>query len=110
MAGRPYYRFQLAFHQTCLAHLLKRCREMAQIASPCALAFPRAVEDLLETSLQLRDRYDQGEISERGLSIGTGKLEAKLDRLLEETPPDPANRRLAKHLQHEQPFLFTLLH
>src|SRR3984893_392281 len=47
----PYYRFQFAFHQSCLAHLLKRCREMAHIASPAALAFPRAVEDLLETSL-----------------------------------------------------------
>ena len=56
----PYYRFQFAFHQSCLAHLLKRCREMAQIASPAALAFPRAVEDLLETSLELRDRYEQG--------------------------------------------------
>ena len=26
----PYYRFPLAFHQSCLGHLLKRCREMAQ--------------------------------------------------------------------------------
>src|SRR5215475_7867892 len=74
----PYYRFQFALHQSCLAHLLKRCREMAQIASPSALTFPRAVEDLLETSLGLRDRYEQGEISERGLSIATGRLEAKL--------------------------------
>ena len=49
----PYYRFQFAFHQSCVAHLLKRCREMAQIASPAALAFPRAVEDLLETCLIL---------------------------------------------------------
>src|SRR6267154_767052 len=51
----PYYRFQFAFHQSCLAHLLKRCREMAQIASPGALAFPRAVEQLLRTSLELRE-------------------------------------------------------
>src|SRR5438132_3610858 len=54
----PYYRFRLAFHQSCLAHLLKRCREMAQIASPAALAFPRAVEHLLQTGLELRDRYE----------------------------------------------------
>ena len=52
----PYYRFRLAFHQSCLAHLLKRCREMAQIASPAALAFPSAVLDLLQTGLALRDR------------------------------------------------------
>ena len=53
----PYYRFQFAFHQSCLAHLLKRCREMAQVAPPAALAFPRAVEHLLRTGLELRDRY-----------------------------------------------------
>jgi len=106
----PYYRFQVAFHQSCLAHLLKRCREMAQIASPSALAFPQAVEDLLETSLGLRDRYEQGEISERGLSIATGKLEAKLDRMLEPHRRNPANHRLARHLEHELLWLFTFLH
>src|SRR5579885_2517960 len=106
----PYYRFQFAFHQSCLVHLLKRCREMAQIASPAALAFPQTVEDLLETSLELRDRYAQGEISERGLSIATGKLEAKLDRMLEARRRNPANRRLARHLEHERLWLFTFLH
>jgi transposase len=79
----PYYRFQFVFHQSCLAHLLKRCREMAQIAPPGALAFPQGIEHLLETSLELRDRYEQGEISERGLRIATGRLEASLDRILE---------------------------
>jgi transposase len=106
----PYYRFPLAFHQSCLAHLLKRCREMAQIASPAALVFPRAVEDLLLASLELRDRYEQGEVSERGLSIATGKLEAKLDRMLETRRRNPANHRLARHLEHERPWLFTFLH
>ena len=106
----PYYRFQLAFHQSCLAHLLKRCREMALIASPAALAFPRVVEDLLETSLELRDRYERGEVCERGLSIATGKLEAKLDRMLETRRRNAANRRLARHLAHERLWLFTFLH
>jgi transposase len=106
----PYYRFQFAFHQSCLAHLLKRCREMAQIASPAALAFPRAVEHLLETSLKLRDRYEQGEVSERGVAIATGKLKAKLDRMLETRRRNPANHRLARHLEHELLWLFTFLH
>src|SRR5262249_9682745 len=106
----PYYRFQFAFHQRCLAHLLKRCREMAQIASPAALTFPRAVENLLETSLELRDRYEQGEISERGMSIATGRLEAKLDRILQTRRRNPANYRLARHLDHERLWLFTFLH
>jgi transposase len=106
----PYYRFQFAFHQSCLAHLLKRCREMAHIASPAALAFPRAVEHLLETSLELRDRHERGEVSEHGLSIATGKLEAKLDRMLETRRRNAANRRLARHLEHELLWLFTFLH
>jgi transposase len=106
----PYYRFRLACHQSCLAHLLKRCREMAQIASPAALAFPRAVEDLLQTGLALRDRYGRGEISEHGMNTATGKLGAKLDRMLETRRRNPANRRLARHLKHERLWLFTFLH
>jgi len=106
----PYYRFQFAFHQSCLAHLLTRCREMAHLAPPAALAFPRSVEDLLEASLELRDRYEQGEFSERGLSIATGKLESKLDRMLETSRRNAANRRLARHLKHERLWLFTFLH
>jgi transposase len=106
----PYYRFQFAFHQSCLAHLLKRCREMAQIASPAALAFPRAVERLLQTGLELRDRQARGEISEHGMRSATGKLEAKLDRMLETRRRNPANRRLARHLEHERLWLFTFLH
>jgi transposase len=106
----PYYRFQFAFHQSCLAHLLKRCREMAQVAGPAAVAFPRAVEDVLETSLGLRDRYERNEISKRGMSIATGKLEAKLERMLGTSRRNRANRRLARHLEHERPWLFTFLY
>src|SRR5712692_4300883 len=106
----PYYRFQFAFHQSCLAHLLKRCRELAQIASPVALAFPRAVEDVLQTGLELRNRYERGEVCERGLGIATGKLEAKLDRMLRTRRRNTANRRLARHLAHERLWLFTFLH
>jgi transposase len=106
----PYYRFALAFHQSCLAHLLKRCREMVQVASSSAQAFPRAVEHLLETSLELRDRYARGEISEHGVRSATGKLEAQLDRMLGTHRQNAANRRLARHLEHERLWLFTFLH
>ena len=106
----PYYRFQCAFHQSCLAHLLKRCREMAQIASKAALGFPQAVEGLLGASLELRDRYAQNQVSQRGLRIATGKLEVKLDRMLETRRRNPANHRLARHLEHELLWLFTFLH
>jgi transposase len=106
----PYYRFPCAFHQSCLSHLLKRCREMAQIATPAAAAFPLAVRDLLQTSLELRDRYARGEISEQGMRTASGRLEAKLDGMLAIPHRDPANQRLARHLIHEQPWIFTFLH
>jgi transposase len=105
----PYYRFQFAFHQSCLSHLLKRCREMAQITSPVAAAFPLAVKGLLQTSLELRDRYERGEVSEHGLRTATGRVEAKLERTLEKHYRNPANQRLANHLLHEQPGIFTFL-
>jgi transposase len=84
---------------------------MAQVApSAAALAFPRAVEHLLRTGLALRDRYAAGEISDHGRRTATGRLEAKLDRMLGTRRRNPANHRLARHLEHEQPWLFTFLH
>ena len=107
----PYYRFQFAFHQSCLAHLLKRCREMAQIASPAALAFPRAVEHLLETSLELRDRYERGEISEqRPERSPRESWKPSWTGCWRHVRRNPANRRLARHLEHERLWLFTFLH
>src|SRR2546427_12776791 len=44
------------------------------------------------------------------MTAGPGRLVAPMDRLLSKTFRDPANRRLAKHLRHEQPWLFTFLH
>ena len=107
---RSYYRFRFASHQSCLNHLLTRCRDMAQILSPAASAFPWRVRHLLEASLALRDRYEQGEVSRHGLRVATGRLEAQLDRLLERRCRNPANRRLRRHLRHERPWLFTFLY
>jgi transposase len=106
----PYYRFEFVLHQSCLSHLLKRCREMVQSASPAAAVFPLGVQQLLETSLALRDRYAQGEISVHGLRTATGRLNAELDRMLEKDYRNPANRRLRNHLEHERPWLFMFLY
>jgi len=107
---QPYYRFVHAFHQTCLSHLIRRCKDMLEAASATAGRFPQAVMQLLLEGLALRDRYQRQEISTHGLNVVTGRLEANMDRLLSKTFRDPANRRLAKHLCHEQPWLFTFLH
>jgi len=105
-----YYKFLQAAHQSCVAHLIRRCRDRAAVATPAAARFPLAVKQLLEEGLALRDRYVEQQISLRGLWTATGRLEAKLDRLLVLTYRDAANRRLAKHLRHERPYLFTFLY
>jgi transposase len=107
---QPYYRFDHAFHQSCLSHLVRRCQDMIETATAAAARFPQAVSQLLLKGLALRDRYARQEISLHGLSVATGRLVAKMERLLAKTFRDPANRRLAKHLRHEQPWLFTFLY
>src|SRR2546428_7523835 len=105
-----YYLFLLACHQSCLEHLIRRCREMAEIASAVAAEFPLAVKALLQQALDTREHYEQAQISPHGLCTATGQLEARMDRLLAKPYRTEANRRLAKHLRHEQPYLFTFLH
>jgi transposase len=107
---QPYYRFPHAFHQTCLSHLIRRCKDMIETATAAAARFPQAVMQSFLDGLALRDRYARQEISTHGLSVATGRLAAHLERLLSKTFRDPANRRLAKHLRHEQPWLFTFLY
>jgi transposase len=105
-----YYKFLRAGHQSCIAHLLRRCRDMAAVASASAARFPLQVKGLLEKGLTLRDRYKNHELSRHGLWTATGRLEAQLDRLLVRPHRDSANRRLKKHLWRERPYLFTFLY
>ena len=98
-----YYKFLHAAHQSCAAHLIRRCRDLAAVATPAAARFPLAVQHLLEQGLAWRDRYLEPKISLHGLWTATGRREAKLNRLRERNDQDPANRRLAKHLRHERP-------
>jgi transposase len=108
----PYYKFasQNAFHQSCLNHLISRCKNMVEILSRSAARFPLAVKGLLQRALAVRDRYAAAEVSWHGLRTATGRLEAELHRLLQKEYRCPANIRLANHLAHEQPWLFSFLH
>jgi Transposase IS66 family len=99
-----------ASHQSCLGHLLRRCKDLILIASPAAARFPLRVQAVLQQALALRDRYKNQEISLHGLWTATGRLETKLDRVLAHPGRDAANRRFAKHLLHERPYLFTFLY
>jgi transposase len=106
-----YDGFLRAIHQQCLAHLLRRCREMIEAATAGAVRFPRQMKEWLQDALQLRDRHQGGEVRDHGLAVARGRLEKRLDRLLYRTRVDPANERLAKHLyKHRHPLLTFLYH
>ena len=105
-----YYQFESAFHQTCNRHLINRCNEMLETASPGAAIFPQAVKSVLLKGLDLRDRYAEGEVSDHGLASATGRLEAEMEMLVDKRLRLGENRRLAKHLTHEFDHLFSYLH
>src|SRR5258707_11538655 len=90
-----YRQFLQALHQTCLAHLLRRCREMILVAGKCEAVFPRTIQAILQEALRLRDRREKGQISDRGVAVGRGRLEALRDRGFERRRRPPRNRRFA---------------
>jgi len=42
-----YYKFLKAAHQSCAAHLIRRCRDLAEVAPAAAARFPLAVKQML---------------------------------------------------------------
>src|SRR5881296_505676 len=105
-----YYKFLKAGHQSCLNHLLDRAKKLIASASARAARFPLRVQEVFKQALALAERSKNTEISLHGLLTATGRLEVKLDRVLNNPGRDPANRRFRNHLDHERPYLFTFLY
>jgi transposase len=105
-----YPKFVEAEHQTCLAHLLRRCREMREVTLGRGREVPNLVACILKEALVLRDRHQAGEVSQGELAVGVVELEARVERLLARPAIAHAgNRRLLKHLGLERDHLFTSL-
>lgn len=104
----PYRKFVEADHQTCLAHLLRRCRNILETAKQGAARFAHSVRAVLKGALALRDR--RHELTEHGFASLRGKLKAKMDWLLSWSPTYEPNARFAKHLRAEREALFTFLY
>lgn len=105
----PYQKFDEATHQTCLAHLLRRCDELLEQAKGGAVRFPRAVKELLQSALEVRDQRDAGKIPGETLEKAKQELEAQMDRRLSGQFTNPSNQRLAQHLIRHQDQLFVFL-
>ncbi|MGH2372038.1 MAG: IS66 family transposase [bacterium] len=105
----PYRCLKDARHQTCYAHLLRRCAEMIESSRTRAQVIPRALAGILIDALALRDSRDAAEITRRQLVRRTKALERRVDTLLAITTSNPANARLLGHVRTERDNMFTFL-
>ena len=106
---KSYEQFHWATHQTCTAHLLRRCHEMLEVAVGGAVIFPRKVKAILQEGLEIRDRRDAGQLSTRTAAGKADELQRRIVKLTEPAKTNPANERLAAHLFGQQRHLFTYL-
>ena len=104
-----YRRFLHATHQTCLAHLLRRCHEMLEAATGGAVVFPRKIKALLKEALDIRDRRDAGQITAIAAAEAADDLQARMVKLIEPIKTHPANERLPSHLRRHRDQLLTFL-
>lgn len=105
----PYDRFEQALHQQCLGHMDRRGKNLLKVAVRGSVRFPRAVRQLLGDAFGLRDRRDAGEVSPHGVAVATGRLQARLGKMLEMKLTDPANARFARHLDRHRNEIFPFL-
>jgi transposase len=104
----PYRQFTEALHQTCLAHMLRRCREL-QTDHPRAV-IPGQVQAVLQQALSVRDRFLAGTMSIHGVAVARGHLETRLATVLDQSTTRPEVHRLVAHLDREWPALFGFLY
>ena len=102
-----YRCYRAALHQSCLNHLLRRCKEL-QEDHPDSL-WAGQVQAVLQTGLAVRDRCNDGELSEHGLASVRGRLVAQFGRLIDAPPPLDDTERFARHLATEFAAVFLFL-
>ena len=103
----PYRQFTAAAHQTCLAHLLRRCRLVA--ADHPHTTFATDVQAILLQALAVRDRYQSGIVSARGVAVARGHLITRLSERLDRSSRVPDVQRFATHLRREFTAVWSFL-
>jgi transposase len=104
-----YDRFWHALHQTCLAHLLRRCHELLETATRGAVIFPRKVKALLLESLETRDQRDAKAITTKAAVMAADDLQERMTKLAMPVKTNAANERFCRHLLRHTSQLFTFL-
>jgi transposase len=102
--------FRKATHQQCLAHLLKRCHELLEVAVGGAVMFPRAVKELLQEGLAQRDLFHAGAQSLADTQSAAVRLTQRLAALVTPVKQHADNERFAKFLENHNDQIFAFLH
>jgi transposase len=103
----PYRQFTKAAHQTCLAHLLRRCRLLA--ADHPRTRFAIDVQAILRDAIRVRARHQAGEVSAHGLAIARGQLITRMTERLARPSRISEVRRFARHLDREFAAIWAFL-
>jgi transposase len=103
-----YDRFLEALHQQCVAHLLRRAREMLETATRGAVRFPRQVIDLFAGAVHLRNEFLAGRVPAAVWECARDEYELRLLPLLGR-PRAGANETLAQHIRNHFASWFTFL-
>ena len=105
---QSYRQFTQALHQTCLAHLLRRCRVL--LLDYPDQPFVTGIKTILQAALATRDAYRTGLMSAHGLAVARGHYSERLGRLLARTPSRRLRvRRFQQHLIVEFDAIFSFL-
>ena len=92
------------------AQLLRRCHELLETppTTGCA-AYVAQIKRVFQDALALRDRRDAGRVSAHGVRVSKGRLEARMDRILDDPDLDDESLRFALHLLRKRDALFLFL-
>lgn len=93
-----YDSFEKAFHQQCVGHLQRRCRELLETAVGGAVHLPRRVLKLIDEAFALRRQWRGHRLSRDGLARAGLLLACRLEEAVSGHFTHQPNRRLAKHV------------
>jgi transposase len=104
-----YDRFSEAIHQQCLAHVLRRARELLAVATRGAVRFPRQVIALFTEAVHLRSRYHAGAVPAEEVWAARDAFDGRLLELAARPRAVPAYQVLAAHLWRYAESWFSFL-
>jgi len=105
-----YDGFEQAFHQQCLGHLQRRCRELLETAVRGAVHLPRRILALCDEAFGLRRQWRGHRLSTDALAKAGLGLACRLEEVASGHFTYEPNRRLAKHiLKHPMHWFWFLI-